>query len=245
LKPSSEALALGQALVEQLELDDRRDLLARWMASDIALKMDAARAPDATEAAREACADAIYRLWKHRADLPSGRRPLESLEKVAELILALDPANRTPYYCRPAKPPGQDQDKWLEAAEAFDLIARTLITYCLQQAAVGRGLEPEGWVAFAEAASLEAPERLVVRILYGSADGKEDPNAEIHRKADRLKEKLADLALLRKASAMTSADLRAQLAALGPLPPRPKDKKLWASPGARERPTKRRKVTGG
>lgn len=223
MKPSSEALALGQALVDQLELDDRRDLLARWMANDIAVKMDAARQPGASAEAQQECADAIYALWSHRADLPKGQRPFDDLEKVAQLLRDLDPANGRPYYYRPTKAPGTEEDRWLEAALSFDQVARTLISYCLQKAAIGKGLKPDEWIQLAEAAGLEAPERLVVRIiLQGAKD--EAPESELHRQADRLKGLIRGVDLFRKASAAAAKEMRAELDALGPLPPRPKEK---------------------
>lgn len=223
MKLSSEALALGRALVEQLDLDERRDLLARWLANDIALKMEAADKPDATNETKQACADAIYALWRHRNVLPNGRRPFEDLEKVAQLLADLDPSNGRSYYYRPTKAPGEKEDKWLEAAQSFDRVARALITYCLQRAAIGQGLQPAEWVELADAAGLEAPERLVVQIvLQGMKKETEQPAAELHRKADRLKELLGGVSLFRKASAVLAQEMRAELAALGPLPPRPK-----------------------
>jgi hypothetical protein len=60
------------------------DFLGRWIShhvSELIVRADTASGADKVAAEREA-ADAIFKLWARRRDLPTGRQPLESFEPV-------------------------------------------------------------------------------------------------------------------------------------------------------------------
>lgn len=107
MKPSPEILALAQALVDQLGVDDRRDLLSRWMAHDLAAKMIAAEAPDASADVQAACAEAVKALWARRAEFPDGKRPFEDLEGLADVVRRLDPEGVSPPILGGPEPRGE------------------------------------------------------------------------------------------------------------------------------------------
>ena len=72
--------------------------------------------------AEKNCFDAIMALWKHRAELPNGKRPFEELEPVVCAIESVDPDDDTPRYFRSARPrmsEGKKKSKsesWLDMA---------------------------------------------------------------------------------------------------------------------------------
>lgn len=215
LKPSPEILALAQALVEQLGVDDRRDLLSRWMAHDLAAKMIAAEAPDASADVEAACAEAVKALWARRAEFPDGKRPFEDLEGLADVVRRLDPERSQPAYFRRTEASEGQSDPWLAAAEHFDRGARVLVLTCLKEAAVRSGRKAGEWAHLAESAGLDAREIAFVRIIMGEAA---EPDAAKLREAERLKGLLETLAAFRKTAAAAAKEFRAQLAALEPLP---------------------------
>lgn len=215
LKPSPEILALAQALVDQLGVDDRRDLLSRWMAHDLAAKMIAAETPDASADVQAACAEAVKALWARRAEFPDGKRPFEDLEGLADVVRRLDPEGRQSAYFRRTGTSEGESDPWLAAAENFDRGARALILTCLKEAAVRSGRKAGEWAQLAESAGLDAREIAFVRIMMGEVA---EPDAAKLREAERLKGLLETLALFRKTAAAAAKEFRAQLAALEPLP---------------------------
>src|SRR6266436_3211912 len=81
---SHDILTLGCKLVEELGLEPSVDTLGRWMAHHIADLMLEAKSATGKEKelAEKNCFEAILALWKHRAELPNGKRPFEDLEPV-------------------------------------------------------------------------------------------------------------------------------------------------------------------
>lgn len=214
MKPSPEILALAQALVDQLGVDDRRDLLSRWMAHDLAAKMIAAEAPDASADVQATCAEAVKALWARRAEFPDGKRPFEDLEGLADVVRRLDPEGSQSAYFRRTGASEGESDPWLAAAESFDRGARVLILTCLNEAAVRSGRKAGEWAQLAESAGLDAREIAFVRIILGEAA---EPDTPKLREAERLEGLLETLALFRKTAAAAAKEFRAQLAALEPL----------------------------
>ena len=91
-------LALGRKLVEELGLEESNDTLGRWMAhclADLITKAENASGGD-KDAGRKECFDAILALWRHRSELPSGKRPFAELEPVIRAVESLDPEDDTP-----------------------------------------------------------------------------------------------------------------------------------------------------
>lgn len=108
----------------------------------------------------KACSEAILRLWKYRHELPHGKRPFESLEPILKVLTDLEPENSTPRYFRTtiaaanAEHDKEDETRWLKFASQIDNSAKTLIGYCLAQAARSARNQTARWVALAEEAGV-------------------------------------------------------------------------------------------
>lgn len=212
MKPSPDVVALGRKLIEILNVEER-DLLARWMAHDIAEKIKTAEEASGAAAAkaRAACADAILRLWSHRAILPNGKRPFEDLEPVLRTLEALDPEQSRDFYRQfPAPTPGEDP--WLTAARDVDRAARDMIAFCLDKAEAEAKAEGREWVALARASGEPAaPDIELIRMLI-FGDERRRVQEGAHRRR-RIRGRLALISAWRKAAAKVSAELRENLAA--------------------------------
>lgn len=156
-------LAIGKALIKELSLEPGDDTLCRWMAHYIAeliVGAESATAEDRQEKHTK-CAETILALWKHRYELPNGKRPFEDFEPIFRTIESLDPDNDTPRYFRSVRNASvkadvnADSRKWLDLAEGLDYSAKMLIRYCLEQASQDALDKSEEWVRLAEAAALE------------------------------------------------------------------------------------------
>ena len=90
---SDAVVKLGKRLVAQLELGD--DLLAQWMAHDLATRIDAVERAGAegTITQRDDCARSILALWEHRQSLPRQLRPFREIEPLMRTLVALDVDN--------------------------------------------------------------------------------------------------------------------------------------------------------
>ncbi len=84
-------MALGQTIVEQLKLQDRGDLLQRWIAHHLAeLIAEAAQAVGPAKIAVEKRAvDLILKLWLHRRALPTAVDPLGNLPPAIAVLESL------------------------------------------------------------------------------------------------------------------------------------------------------------
>lgn len=156
-------LEIGRALIKELGLEPGDDTLCRWMAHYIAELIEGAETAtpeDRTEKLAK-CAETILDLWKHRHELPNGKRPFEEFEPIFRAIESLDPDNDTPRYFRSVRNPIDKSEessgarKWLELADGLDYSAKVLIRYCLEQASQDALDKSQEWVALAETAGLE------------------------------------------------------------------------------------------
>ncbi len=161
LTRSDHILDLGKRLVEQLNAGE--DLLASWMAHNIAELMDAAANADAgakAEASDE-CRRAILELWEHRAKLPDHLRPLEELDPVLRTIASLD-QGMSEYRHYPdallagaASGASEDARKWLDLAASMDSASRLLIRFALRNAVAHATDEMESWCVLARQAGAD------------------------------------------------------------------------------------------
>lgn len=198
LTRSKAVLDLGKQLVAQLDTDD--DLLASWMAHDIAQRIEAAeKAPEKAKAvAQDACAKAILDLWKYRGALPSHLRPLGELEPVLRTLVSLD-VDRTDYRYYPQalrEAATADADEatkqWLDLAIGLDYTARLLIQFALRSAAHHAASQAEPWVELARQAGADnGTEEIVIKfILRGDeteVEGGNKQNNALRDKLERLK----------------------------------------------------------
>lgn len=211
-------LELGRRLTKEIELDLGRsaDTLGLWMAHYIAELIQGAEKASLEERAAkmQACSEAILSLWKHRHELPNGKRPFEELEPILRALESLDPDDSTPRYFRSARAAADKADKedemesWLELVDELDYSARALIGYCLGQAAQTAINKSEEWVALAESAGADDEVELsVVRFMVDEKDllRKPDPN-EVVRK--QLQARIDRLESFTKMAEALASDLK-------------------------------------
>ena len=175
--PSDAVIELGKRLVAELELEGRdRDTLARWLAHDIARRIEAVERLEGTEgqAERDACTAAILRLWEHRAVFPRAARPFGSAESALKVLDSLDlKSGRNRYFSPPRSP--KQKDGWLETATAIDEAARVLLRACSRFAIKEDGGRAFSFTKLAERANLDdTPDVKFVRVILAS-DGEEAP----------------------------------------------------------------------
>jgi hypothetical protein len=102
--------------------------------------------------------DIILSLWKHRASMPSGLRPLQDYEPVLRALESLDPLQGQPRYfsafTRSLAKEGANTpaEKWLDVASSIDYGARTLISFCLTLALENVPGKSRKWLELAKRA---------------------------------------------------------------------------------------------
>lgn len=84
-----DALELGRTIVRQLELEQRGNVLPRWMAHHLAELIKAAENSEsaAKQDAEDRAVELILKLWTSRRDLPV---PADPLSEYRDAIMALD-----------------------------------------------------------------------------------------------------------------------------------------------------------
>jgi len=216
---SKDVLDLGCALVKELDLDPGVDTLSRWMAHYIAELVDEAKTAKVEDrpAKLARCADAILKLWEHRHQLPDGKRPFEELEPIMRALASLDPADDTPRFYRTQRAAinktkeSKETVKWLELADGLDYSARSLIRYCLAQAAQTAVDKAKAWVKLAEKAGAEVDIDLpVIRFVSNENDLS---NADKLNKVEQnlLENRIKKLDGFKKMADALASDLRQQL----------------------------------
>jgi len=215
-------VALGRKLVDQLGAEPPVDTLSRWMAHYVAELIDAASnaAPEERAAAERKCFETILELWGHRAELPDGRRPFESLEPIVRALESLDPDNEMPRFFRSVR---RSIDKTEESSHTLSLFefvngidssARILIGYTLADAAHSALDESKDWVAAAEKAGTGPGfVHVLTSFVAGGRDVDEQSDgSELER--ERLSDHLERLEAFTNAAALLADDVRARLDAL-------------------------------
>jgi hypothetical protein len=212
-------LDLGRALVKELGADQGVDTLSRWMAHYIAELIETAEA--ATDELRSdklsKCADAILDLWRHRHEFANGKGPFEDMEPILRALQSLDPNDDTPRYFRSHRngvgkmEQNSGSKKWLELADGLDYSAKSLIRYCLIQAAQPGLDNSKNWAELAETAGLEeAVELPLIRFITAESDlTKTNATDEMERKL--LEDRLKKLEAFKKMANCLASDLRRQL----------------------------------
>ncbi|MNP21629.1 hypothetical protein D3C76_1142560 [compost metagenome] len=218
---SKAVLELGKRLVAQLGLEG--DLLAQWMAHDIAARIAAIEnAPEVVPmSTRDECAKAILTLWEHRNDLPPHLRPFKEIEPVTKTLTALDVDHGDDYRyfhsaLREAALDTDDEQmrEWLELAFSLDHSARVLIQYALRSAGAAAASQVKPWMENALQAGVGVdPDRqtidfLLERMRSTEAEGEEEQTAIL---MDGLRDKISKLENFAKLASAVAADLRGQL----------------------------------
>jgi hypothetical protein len=164
-----------------------------------------------------ACSEAILSLWKHRHELPNGKRPFEEIEPIMRAIESLDPDDDRPRYYRPIRAAADEADEkdetksWLKFIDGLDHSARILIRYCLFQAAQTAVDKAVGWGALAEAAGADdGIEFPVIRLVVDQKEQLKELDPEETTKK-RLEDRIARLeGFIEMANALAS-ELRQQV----------------------------------
>lgn len=214
-----QVLALGRKLVEEFGREPSVDTLGRWMAHYVAELMNAAEnaSPQEREVTKKRCFDAILELWSHRAELPSGKRPFESIEPIMRALESLDPDDEFPRYFRNIRNRIEEEEgasqiqNLIAFVEDLDSIAKILIGYTLSEAARSTLDTSREWVALAENAGAEfGVESVVIRFVSGGASNdKEDDKNVLDR--ERLQDRITRLEAFTKVAALVCDDFKDRL----------------------------------
>jgi hypothetical protein len=146
-----------------------------------------------------ACSEAILNLWKHRHELPSGKRPFEELEPILRTLKSLDPDEDRPRYFRLARSAADEAKEdsegrsWLQLIDGLDYSVRLLIRYCFTRATQTTLDKAAEWVALAEEARADdGSEFPTIRMVVGEKELLTKANLdEITR--ERLQDRIARL----------------------------------------------------
>jgi hypothetical protein len=161
LKLPRDVLELGRHLVSELDYEDQRDTLGRWMAHHLAELID--KAENGATAAerlrvRKNATETILRIWEHRASLPLNAYPLAPYKDVLKVLDRLRP-NDNPF--RHFGPPAETKREQL-AADLFDSLSRLIIALLLMKLPPG---EESTQVDAAAIEALSETERHVLTAL--------------------------------------------------------------------------------
>ncbi len=215
---AKDVLALGRALVEELELEPGVDTLSRWMAHHVAELIRAAdeAGPDDRAEKLEACVSTILLLWDRKHQLPNGRRPFEDFDPILRALENLDPDNVSPRYYREAQAEAGRAKLSAKAKELFTVVegldysARMLIRHFLVEAAKTSLKKSEKWIKLAEAAGLEDQRSSgVIRFLEKERRFLEEEPSEVERKV--LEDRIKRLEAFVTYASLLAAELRQKL----------------------------------
>lgn len=215
LARSKAVLELGKRLAA--ELNEGGDLLASWMAHDIAQRIEIAENSPSDSPAQDACAQAILNLWRYRNDLPRHARPLKDLEPLLRTIASLD-IERTDHRYFPselrasaAAEVDEATKNFLEFAIGLDYSARILIRLALREASLRSALTAEPWVELAHLAGAEEDgERSIIKFIL-SGEGEDEAQAVDGDQTAALEDKLARVESFITAATLLATELKTQL----------------------------------
>lgn len=213
---SKSVLELGKRLVDHLALSD--DLLAQWMAHDIAERMDAVEraGPVAPTWLRVECAKAITTLWSHRHELPPHLRAFRELEPLIRTLVSLDVDKGEDYRYFGSTLRGAAIDdtegetkEWLNLAFDLDYSARVLIQHALRSAGSTAVSKTTPWVKAALNAGVDvAAEQKVLKLLLDDFYDSTEAECIVQK---GLREKIDRLESFAKLANTVAAEMRKQL----------------------------------
>ncbi len=122
LTSPKDVLALGQAIVHELELTDRGSVLQRWLAhhlAEVLASADGAEGGEKTDAEGRAV-DLTLKLWSHRRALPESVDPLGGVREAVNVLRLLGPDGN------PWEHFGAGRDHVL-LRQTFDLLAQVVM----------------------------------------------------------------------------------------------------------------------
>lgn len=128
-----DVIDLGNRIVEELELQEGVDTLAKWMShylAELILRATRERSAAKRKKLEASCFALIERLWKNRGSLPRGARPLGRIEEQLDAIetMMADMVTTPLAYRHRAK---GTTDPWLTFAIASHAIDRRMAAIAL------------------------------------------------------------------------------------------------------------------
>jgi hypothetical protein len=165
-------LALGDTIVRQCGLRTNEDVVGQWMAHHLAEKLKKVRAARGAEKAplEADLFNTILKFWKHRAHFPRGHAPFEKFDAVFRALESLDPDQERGRFYRfdfpqPAKTElGSETQEWISTARNLDELARSLVTFCIANAAHAAGGLDETWLNAAKI--LPAEDQIEIKVVF-------------------------------------------------------------------------------
>lgn len=213
---SKAVLELGKRLVAQLDHGD--DLLAQWMAHDIAARIDAVEraGTNASASARHECTRSILALWEHRNVLPPHLQVFRELEPLLRTLIALDVDNGDNYrFFRTALRDAALDDteavakEWLELAFGLDYSARVLIQFALRTAGASAASKAKPWIEAAISAEVDpVAEQYLVEFVMGDSRPTDDSKGVLQ---ESLRDKIDRLESFAHLASTIAAKLRVQI----------------------------------
>ncbi|QDW27217.1 hypothetical protein FFJ24_021260 [Pedobacter sp. KBS0701] len=169
-------IKLGKLIVNELKMEPGVDTLGRWMAHYISEKIVAAESVsgDKKEAIDKECFDTILKIWAHRWELPSNRRPFGEFDQIFETLKKLDPDRQTPFYTPWLPDNFRDrglkkktkENVWLTTALQIDKSARICIEFALKQAAeTTKGKQAENYLEYSAKLAPEHDREIISTLL--------------------------------------------------------------------------------
>lgn len=149
-------MALGRAIVRQLDLDDRGAVLDRWLAHHAAELIAEAEGEvgEAKVAAEARAVDVVLKLWANRRALPAQADPLGGFREAIAILERLEPDENP--WARLGRPGIQEG----RLRELFDAMSRAVVGGILLTASA-RGYQP----STEEERALEPDERRLLSAL--------------------------------------------------------------------------------
>lgn len=214
-KAQDKILALGKAIVKELELDPGVDTLAKWMAHYVAEKIVLAGrlSGDKKKQAEEECFEIISKLWEHRWSIPHNKPFLQDFEPLFDTLDKLNPNKDAAFFMMPQVVLEMDEEikasetiktdtvskdmqdetvtpqTHLDSALRVDKLARFLITDLLNQAVAGLDLTPEREELIRNSIDIiDYPERRIIRIASGTNDYLESRKEDANEAQNRILE---------------------------------------------------------
>jgi hypothetical protein len=214
-KRCTDVLPLGKKIVDELGIDDGVDTLARWMAHYTAEKI--LLAETATDSDREvkqaACCEQILKLWGHRNTMPLHRRPFDSFAPLFKVLNSLDSDSTSQRYFLDfaSDDESEETNDWLNYARQIDEAARTIIRYCVANAAEKALNQESDWVAAARQAVAITDDDLRLINMLAEISGSQNVQTAAEAKTAQLNDLIVKAGQLTSLLEKFAADWRKEI----------------------------------
>jgi hypothetical protein len=141
---NQEVINLGKAIITELGMETDYNTPARWLVHYIAENIHKSENCQGEEKsiAEGKCVDAIFKLWHHRSELPSGINPFTEFDSVFRGLSRLDNSSQKPYFNEFSQFDHQidpeesaESKQWIDIAISIDKVAKELVSESFNSAA--------------------------------------------------------------------------------------------------------------